>query len=853
MFGRRSLRFVFALTLAAVFGMANGVGAQDDDTLLPPIESGDENERESDAEGESLEGRLLDLNRASFEAITALPIPADVARSLWERREFVDFFRDFSDVAEVPGMTPELLARVKPLVRIDSVAQTFERRRKDDLAYRFEFWEGAEGTDESLVELYKDLALDPIDVNAASLLDLQNMQGVSPIDAVAIWRHRQTAGKIANQSALRRVNGLSGFGYSNARDFLTYEEPGKDREFHGNYSMRVETTTYFAETEDLLRDDRDPGQGTNDNWFDRLGLDNPSPAVFQKLRVRHGRRVEFGGVTSRVLGDEKLFETKKGYVGFEGLELGPAKIDRVILGNYQVSWGQGVVMENTDFRSARKSGYGFQKRYDGILGDLSRTQQFTLRGVAAEGSLGRVRAIGFYSDDDRDAILNDDGSVNQLIRLTPRISNETLREAGVTAILDQVHEDTYGGNLRVDVVPGTWVGVSGYESRYDRMFDTKWDPTRPVDKHPLVADGDEDNFVAQDSEFFSSYRSAGKYRRVYGADFQTVYRNVALQGEYAELDQGGSIAKIGDDPKALVLSSFVQYENLSLLSIWRDYDLDFDNPYQRSFSNYERFKGSIAEDYFRLEDPLYGMLFTNSAQPQAERGIYVSTRYRFAEPFITTVEWDSWRRQGDMSKYSRLVGRVEYRVLFPLRLKLRQKWQSREEGNLSDPSIFNNLETRVELEYRLSRFDQLEFLYATSYTQWPPRGRLQGDAEADGLNPISGNNSEPGEAWGGLYTHHFKNGRVQLDGGFFVYDGFLWFFEKNTFRVVDGNAMRSYLEITDRISDDVTLRLRLVRENGLRNTAIDIRQFNDEVGSPVDAGDVKKTTNYFRVQLDWSF
>jgi hypothetical protein len=51
----------------------------------------------------------------------------------------------------------------------------------------------------------------------------------------------------------------------------------------------------------------------------------------------------------------------------------------------------------------------------------------------------------------------------------------------------------------------------------------------------------------------------------------------------------------------------------------------------------------------------------------------------------------------------------------------------------------------------------------------------------------------------------------------------------------------------------LTLRLRYVRENQLRNTAVDIRQFNDEVGLPVDADDVKDVTHYFRIQADWTF
>jgi len=433
------------------------------------------------------------------------------------------------------------------------------------------------------------------------------------------------------------------------------------------------------------------------------------------------------------------------------------------------------------------------------------------------------------------------------------VEDSDLVAAGLRPMRDVVNEKTFGGNLQWDFGYGRHIGIGGYESRYDRFFDPKWDPTNPTDKSPLVADDDEDNIVAQDSEVWSSFKSDGKYRRIYGADFQWVYRNLALQGEYAELDKGGSVLKIGDDPKALVVNSWVQYENLNFLALYRNYDLAFDNPYQRSFSNYQRFKGTILEDYFRLEDPLYAFTYVNAAQPQAEEGFYINTRYRWAEPFTTIVEWDTWRRQGDMSKYSRFVGRLEYRILFPLRFKVRHKWQNRELDNPRDASIFNNIETRFELEYRLSRFDQLEFLYATSYTQWPPRGRLQGEAEATGSSPISGNNAEPGRAWGGFFTHNFKNQRLKVDGGMFLYEGFLWFFEKSTFRVADGNAFRSWVEVTDRVSDELTVRLRYVHENQLRNTAVDIRQYNEEVGLPIDADDVKDVTNYFRLQADYTF
>ena len=340
----------------------------------------------------------LDLNRASLAQIRELPVEPGLARRIWEHREFVDWFQGVQDLLKVQGVTPAKLAELKPLVTVNPVYASPEQQRKDDLFYRFEWWEGAEGTDESLVELYKDLALDPVNVNEASILDLQNLQSVSPVDAVSVVRYRDQVGRIGNRSELRRAPGFSGWGYSNLRNFVAYEEPEQTAALHGNYSLRVETTNYFSDSEDILRDDRDGGQGTNDNWWDRLGLDSPEPAVWQKLRLRYGRRYQAGVTTSRRLGEDDLLDTRKGFVGVEDIrlgdlgDLGPISLDKLYVGQYQIAWGQGVVMESGDFRSSRKHGYNFGKRYDGILGDLSRSHQYTFRGVAAEGRVGRSRS-----------------------------------------------------------------------------------------------------------------------------------------------------------------------------------------------------------------------------------------------------------------------------------------------------------------------------------------------------------------------------------------------------------------------------------------------------------------------------
>ena len=111
--------------------------------------------------------------------------------------------------------------------------------------------------------------------------------------------------------------------------------------------------------------------------------------------------------------------------------------------------------------------------------------------------------------------------------------------------------------------------------------------------------------------------------------------------------------------------------------LYRNYDLEYDNPYQRSFSNYSRYKTTIFEDTYWLEDPAFGFLYSGNPQPQSEEGFYISSRYQVSRSLITTLNWDSWNRKADNSKYYRIVSTFNWRPVFNYRFKLRQKWQAR--------------------------------------------------------------------------------------------------------------------------------------------------------------------------------
>ena len=797
----------------------------------------------------------VDLNRASLEEILELPIPEELAREIWNEREYHTYFGSVYDLLRLPGVTVEQLNTLKPLVKVVPVpVEDEELRRVNDIYYRIRQWEAEEGASEALVDYWIDLAKDPVNVNKASYEQLANLQTLAPPDAAAIYRYTRR-NRIERQSQLRNVPGLTYWGYYNARNFVRYQEPVEDTGFRGSYQFRAFNSPGVFDVAECLSEDRNPAVGGFDSWWNRLDLDNAGPVYQHKFRGRWGRDIRAGALVYSGFGADEEYDAAKFHVTIQDKNVGPVHLDNVIVGNYALAFGQGLVMQNTDFFKPRNSGYNWDKRYLGPLGDLSQTQEYQLTGVATEATVGNVKSVLFVSDDWKDAVLNPNGTANQYVVMTPRVDNEDLRAGGLRSMKDVLHETTYGANVRYAFGPGTWVGLSGYESRYNRYFQAAYDPDGKTDVSWMIPDDDEDKITTPDSEYFSSYTSPGKFRRVYGAEFQWVHENAVFAGEYAGLDADGEIAEFSDDPKAFVGSAYISYSNLNMLAVYRDYDVAFDNPYCRGFSEYKRYKGTLLEDEYYLADTIYGLLYDNSVQPQAERGLYLNSRYRFSHRLTPSFEYDAWQRKADGAEYSRMVLKLRFQPIYNIIMNLRHKWQGRMRENWLTPLAYDQVETRFRLEYRLSKYDEIEFLVSRSWIQWPPRPRLSDNVDADGGHPDVGSEAVPSYALGAAVTHNVTDW-LKMTASATYYDGFLWIFEDGQFEVMDGHALRYWISISDRISDHLALRLRWTNNHAIPLSYVDAREYNENsypTNPEPDGWNVRDDVGSFRLQADYSW
>ncbi|MEJ2634277.1 MAG: helix-hairpin-helix domain-containing protein [Calditrichia bacterium] len=819
----------------------------------------------------------LDINNASFEQIAILPVPESLAGKIYDRITYQGPLQSVYDLNKIAGMTPALFLKIKPLIKIEPYQQKTEREERiENLYYKLEQWEGNEGINQSLIDLWIEQALEPININRITYDQLLNLQNVTPVDAAAIINYRHQVGKISSERDLRSAPYLSYYGFRNASDFVSFEAPKPHMEFHGHYMMQMDDSPFMsAEAEATAQ------IPTAEILPERIN--NNYPNVYTRFMGSLGPNIHFGYSYYHSLDEPFLYantgvaEIPKGkvYLGIENQQLGPVELRKLYVGNYSLAFGQGVVMENTDYFLPRKSGFGFRKRFLGLSGDNSRTREFKLTGAAAELKYRNAHVFLFGAFDKRDAILNrtpvlingkEQYTMNQLIVLDQRFQYAPGDEARQKLGLDwrnNVSELLYGTHFAYDFKTATQLGFTYYESAYNRLI--RPDLTEIADPNSL------NTIKLSDNEIYNSYGGpvsdgenplwgdAKSFRRVYGFDFQTVYQNVALQGEYAELDKSKGF--LSGNPHALVASAYVQYNSFSLLGLYRDYSLGFDNPYQRSFSNYQRFKRTIYENYYYLQDPLYGQLYTNNPQPQAERGFYLNSRYQINRETVLSLEYDNWRRVSDDATQHRLVGSVTFRPIFPLNINLRQKFQGREVLNNSTTEYFENYEFRGLVRLRLSRFDELGMLYMNSLTKFRPRPRflfpVQTGESLQYVN-VAGNIGSPAEAIGGIFTHNF-NEWLKLRGFIGYYKGFFWNFEDTQFQVMDSmkGATRFWISLYTRVNSQLSMRFKYTKDYQQPVNFIEARESTNvpitTPGKYYAANLVQPTQNFYYLEFNFHF
>ena len=779
--------------------------------------------------------KQIDLNSASLNELKQLNISKDLVNKIYRRRIEFGRYESVFDLLDIDGIDINTFNKIKLKLYIDPFTDASYRTDKIESVYRKITDLASEDANDNEADLFIDLALSPININKMSYQDIANLPNVTPVDASRITEHLETGNTIQSARDLRNVAGLSFYGYWNARDFIEYSDNvGYDNKVHGFYTYRTFDTPYFGEE----------GNTFSSTGYDPLEKRN-SFNQYHKARFNYNQ-YKFGISHSKNLGEDN-HNDYKWYLSADNLDIGDGfRLDRLIVGNFKTTWAHGVVMESTDFFTPRKDGFGYKKRYNGVIGDISRSRNHDLKGIALQLSYKNKFDLNlFFSDAKRDAILNPDGSINQFINLQQRYEGEyfhyefddiardenpntaELKLVSVPNMVKNVDEQTMGGELKLHLNPGTFIAFTMYQSLYNRLL-------RP-DLVSLYSNGANfiNNKFLNEQEIASGLHQYGgegtdtdlgdfkSFRRVYGFHGQYLINDLALSAEIGFLDYNGNKSfnfsdstldkSVLENPKAMVLSAYYQKENFNVLFMYRDYDLAYDNPYQHSISNYERYKSTTIKDPFRLKSPYYSQLHLTADQPQAERGFHIRSRYRFSNSLTFQNESDIWKRVSDEVENYRHVFRLQYRPIYPLRFGLRQKWQARDKENPNSLDFFSNNETIFTVESFLSGRNYLRFTFGASLTKFAGRSDLVFNPElnSNSYDLITASAAVNGHYIGAYFQHNF-NQYFNVKLNLLNYKGFYWGFEDTQFVVSESlhGAYRAYISFFARMNATVSARIK---------------------------------------------
>lgn len=906
----------------------------------------------------------VDLNTASLSELKQLPITEAQARDIYEYRTFVKVLDSVYDLREIPSIDQRTLDRLKPLVMVSLYMETDDAViRRQEIRELLERMDSNEGASEGMADVWQDFLMTPQNVNRMHFDDFVSLPNVSAIDAVAVMKRVARGDTIADTRDLRNTPGISYYGYSNLRNYVYFKEPPVKNRLMFDAQMQYFTHPYEEGQYDMLHEAFVPKDFGNDwvtiphdkrtSYWGYFNVDQVQPDILVKLRMRYGNNYKAGFMNyspkantgllfqggDSGSSDREYLSQSKYYAGYENSRLPGLKntMLKVYLGHYRATYGEGLVMENTDYYSARKTGFGFSKRIMGITPDLSRTQEYALRGAAVELKNPLFGASFFVSQDDKDALayVNEDGSyvmrddyghdiysdengqyyldngirkysyedgspvagdkrkLFSYVNPTLPYDNDTLMEAeqwfneilnptppaqgqqyipfampyiNLATRKDAMRENLWGTHLQLNPVIGTRIGFTTYTALYDNahLVVPDYNDLLPVlirdsyyyTKLQKTLNSEISNMYSTQTDDYSR-----DFRRVIGFDGGTVLGHTAIQGEYAELTVDGEDHKLGDDPAAWLVSAHSQFENLYFITLFRNYDVGFENPYSNSFSEHERFDDTILEkNIYALTNPSISDLYQNGNQSAPERGVYFETRYKFNNYFTIGRSYlDLWERLSDGRRSVRFQSELEFRPLYQLAMRLRYKNQVNRYDDFAERGVSKTNEYTVAIRTFLSNRDFLELEYRYNTVLSPPYTSLTNPAEPGNNTMAAAMTLMTGDYIAVNYTHNI-NANLKLQGSFNYWYGHgisHWDWEDMEIDFMGEKGAKAWIALSSRISNNMYMNIKF-RNKTYQDKELRIRQNNDpdhaELADQLTYFDrVEHSENTIRLSLDYRF
>ncbi|MBC7188058.1 MAG: helix-hairpin-helix domain-containing protein [Calditrichaeota bacterium] len=381
-----------------------------------------------------------------------------------------------------------------------------------------------EGSDSSeLAEILADLRARPLDINRATVAELQQLPWISPLLAAKIVAFRRLRGRIQNIEELLEVPEIDDALLETIAEYLLVVPPAPAL-WWGEARLRAS------------------GRLERSRGF-RTGAYPGSPLKsYARLKWGVGNHVTGGALVEKDAGEQRLDDYGNYFVSASL----PSLSTQVVLGHYQMEAGQGLVLWSPyGHGKGSEPAVAAVRKARGLRPYSSATEYGGLRGVAVETMLGPFAVTALASDLPLDATLDEDGMV------TSFYESGYHRTATEQAKRRVVRERLAGGRLAYGDNPLFKAGITWYASEFDRAVD-------PPDSLRR-------RFVFR-----------GKHNSVAGMDLGISFASARFFAEGARSASGGVAAVAG---------ILVEIPRAKVVAHYRHYDKDFYNRHALPFAS----------------------------------------------------------------------------------------------------------------------------------------------------------------------------------------------------------------------------------------------------------------------------
>jgi helix-hairpin-helix protein len=395
--------------------------------------------------------------------------------------------------------------------------------------------------DSELLDYLKKLESNPLDLNSVTEKDLEKIPFISAVISKNIVQFRTNHKNFSSVGELKLVNGIDDDLYKKISRFLSVSEAKHD--YKKDELGRVEKINssglmkaFDFHMRNRFTNDLQPSIGFLDT---AKGYKGSRPKIYNRLEMKYSlKSLEFSGgmVSEKDPGETKLFDFIGGYAEMKGNGF----IDQALIGDYTLEFGQGMTLWSSVAFSKGNDAVATIKKYGEDIDSYNSVNEIQyFRGGASKlklsTSLGDLNFYGFYSYHSFDATI--DSTLGEVSTVYYDGYHRTLSELKRK---NSVKEKLYGGRLFYESTSAKF-GLTYYRSFFDRNFEVK------------------------DLYDFSGNKTNGL-----GGDYDIIYKNINLFGEWAR-SYNGSIGGLSG-ARALFFSEKMSVDIIVLV---RNYPKDF--------------------------------------------------------------------------------------------------------------------------------------------------------------------------------------------------------------------------------------------------------------------------------------